>query len=217
MPAFCISAFLYLKPIEIALSLETIVAAYYLILITGLLARNHFLIILGLVLCLLSRYTLVFWLPLFAFIYFKEYDLKRSAVLWGTVLGSILLLYVFPFLFKDPSILTKGITYHNECAVNLLKNTGDGVHFANFIDRNTQYDGVQTVRIIRIIQLISMILLNALGIFVYHRFRNIHALDTAALFLYIIVLAFFISSPMVFYYYYLVTLILLGSFWIRVK
>jgi Gpi18-like mannosyltransferase len=178
--------------------------------------RNHFLIITGLILCILSRYTLVFWLPLFAYIYFKEYDLKRNIVLWGSVAGSILLLY-FPFLLKDPTILAKGVAYHNQCAIGLLQFASDGVHFANFIDRNTQGDEGHTVMIIRIIQFFSMVLLNAFGIFMYHRFRNIHALDIAALFLYIIVLSFFLTSPMVFYYYYLVTFTLLGALWARVE
>lgn len=217
MPAACLGSFLWLNPIDIALSLETIIAAYYLILIVGLLSRNHFLIILGLILCLLSRYTLVFWLPMFAFIYFKTYDFKRNLVLWGSMVVSVLLLYVFPFLLKDPTILAKGIAYHNECAVNLLKNAGEGVHFANFIDRNTQCEDVQTVTIIRIIQLFCMIFMNIAGIYFYRRFRNIHGLDIAALFLYSIILVFFLSSPMVFYYYYLVSFVLLGALFARLK
>ncbi len=217
-PVLSVALFFIQKSNEIALSLETLIAAYYLLLVTGLLARNHFLILLGAILCILSRYTLVFWCPLFAFIYFKEYDLKLNIRLWSSVVVSILLLYVFPFWLKDHTILIKGITYHNQCAINLLKYSSNGVHLADFISRNTKGGDAHVVMILRGIQGVSMLLINAIGAFVYYRFRDtIHPLDIAALFLYIIIIVFFLTSPMVFYYYYLVPFVILGALMTRLS
>jgi hypothetical protein len=86
---------------------EALIVAYYLLLMTGIYYENKFLIVLAFILCLLSRYNLLFWLPLFAVIFLQKYsqkDLVKMAI--GLALG-MLILYVFPFLIKQPESLFK--------------------------------------------------------------------------------------------------------------
>ena len=100
MLTFFLSFFDY-KSMELTSCTEPLIAAYYMILMVGLLFDKKGLLIFGLIACLLSRYTFVFWLPLFAFLYYKNKTRKENIVLWTSVLGGVLLLYVLPFLTQD--------------------------------------------------------------------------------------------------------------------
>jgi hypothetical protein len=100
---------------DLALSAEGIVALYYLLLATGLAVKNKWLVFLGILGALLSRYSLLFWLPLmFLLMWFYE---KRSTtyLLSGSILLSVLCLFVVPFLAKDPTILTKMAEHYAGC------------------------------------------------------------------------------------------------------
>ncbi|MEO6133496.1 MAG: hypothetical protein ABIQ02_16770, partial [Saprospiraceae bacterium] len=76
------------------MSFELVIAAYYLVLASGLVARHIGLITAGLVLCILSRYTLVFWLPLVAIILWQKLPRRQNILIWSSVALSILLIYI---------------------------------------------------------------------------------------------------------------------------
>ncbi|MFN0215295.1 MAG: hypothetical protein ACKVT2_13650, partial [Saprospiraceae bacterium] len=68
------------------------------------------------ILCLLSRYSFLLWLPLlFVIVWTENRRLAISTVSW--VLVYVLLLYVFPFLLKDPMIYVNGIKHYSEGAL----------------------------------------------------------------------------------------------------
>jgi hypothetical protein len=86
-------------------SVETMVAGYYMLLMAALNQNNFLVTALCISTCLLSRYTIVLWLPLWAFAVLisgdKKYFLKTTA----SILVIVSVVYVIPFLSKDWSAL----------------------------------------------------------------------------------------------------------------
>lgn len=100
----------------LGLSIESLVIGYYFILVAGIFSRSPWLRALGLVLCLLSRFSLVFWAPLYLLLIYRH-EGRRSA-LWvaGLTLAGVLALYVVPFLSQDWSAFGKGQAYYTVAA-----------------------------------------------------------------------------------------------------
>ncbi len=213
---------LYLKfaSLEMAISFETIIAAYYLLLATGLKTRSFPLITLGLILSLLSRYTLIFWIPLLGYLLLLNQPLKLSIRIWGIVAMSIIILYVLPFIVKNPTALQHGLAYHQEAVVNDWKGYGEppvswsmlkGLNFAHFIKRKLTGSMAHRVYIARIIQAIALLITLAIGILYYHlERRRYNYYDYALGFLYLFLMVFFSFSPLTYQYYLLVPLTLAG-------
>ena len=206
-------------------TIETLIAAYYMVLMMGLLSKKTWLIALGISLCLLSRYTLLFWLPLFAYVFFKENTIKKNIQLWGAVAIAVLLVYIIPFFSQDTTIFSKGIIYHNLCAMSEISGFGpyhisgtftEKIHFAEFfksVINNT--DDVYTTKIIRIIQLLVMLLLNIVGVLVYEKNKAKNTFDVynfLAVFLILFIAFFYLFSPLTYFYYLMVPLYLLSNY-----
>ena len=97
-------------------SVETMIAGYYLILATALFSKSNLVRGVALLLCVLSRYSVVLWVPLFLFvILFKEKKTNLFQIGGWLALG-ILGLYVIPFLSQDPTIFKQGYDYHTQAA-----------------------------------------------------------------------------------------------------
>lgn len=92
--------------------------AYYFILVLTVNQKKPWMIGLGVLLCLLSRYAFTFWLPMYLLIIWMEYNFKMvfKAGLW--VLGGVLALYVIPFLLPDPNIFFDGLSYYSATATS---------------------------------------------------------------------------------------------------
>lgn len=88
-------------------TVEEMIAGYYFLLITGLLAGKRWLLVLGLVLCLLSRFSLVLWVPfLFGLMYLA--DGRRAALaVAGLVAAGVVAVYVVPFMSQDWTMFFK--------------------------------------------------------------------------------------------------------------
>ncbi|MDO8365427.1 MAG: hypothetical protein Q7T20_01435 [Saprospiraceae bacterium] len=68
------------------------------------------------ILCLLSRYSFLLWLPFFFLIVWVENrKLALSTTAWAFLY--VMLIYVFPFMIKDPSIYLNGIKHYSEGAL----------------------------------------------------------------------------------------------------
>ncbi len=100
---------------DLGISAEGIVALYYLLVATGLAVRNKWLIALGIIGAVLSRYSLLFWLPLLAVLLWFYGERRYSWALWGSVALAVLGVFVVPFLLKDPSILTNMAAHYGSC------------------------------------------------------------------------------------------------------
>ncbi len=188
-----------------------VIGAYYLILATGLLTKRLWLITLGIILCLLSRYTLLFWLPLFAIILFLEKGWKKSLLVWGTVAACFFLLYVIPFYSKDPSALNKSLSYYVAATVSEWTGYGDppvswtherGISFAAHMKAVFTGDMANRVKWARIVQGIVMLLLFVCGWLAYRRWRHRIDFYTFSLIaLYCFMVGYYFFAPLTYRYY----------------
>ncbi|OSZ78598.1 hypothetical protein CAP35_10210 [Chitinophagaceae bacterium IBVUCB1] len=90
-----------------AVTVELLIAGYYIIFTIALNKKNYLFAGITLSLCLLSRYSLIFWLPMAVFVLCisnnKNYLLKTAIV----SLIIVLLCYIIPFLSNDWGVLFK--------------------------------------------------------------------------------------------------------------
>jgi hypothetical protein len=203
---------------DIPVSYELVIASYYLVLAVSLSKHRTVWIAFGLILCLLSRYTLVFWVPLFAVLFWQNASIRASALLWLSVITSALALYVVPFLLKDTSAFLQGIAYHNGAAVAEWTGYGDppvswtmqqGIHFALHLRELGGGDAEHGVFIARMVQATAMLFLLFAGLRGYRLCRNrIHYGDFSLLMLYFFILFFYNFGPLAYRYYLIVPLVL---------
>jgi hypothetical protein len=231
LPAIAMFTFLHWNSISISVSYEVLIAAYYLVLATGLAAKSLPLTVIGIITCILSRYTMVFWLPVFLYMLWLNTPKKTSFIVWGSIVLSVLLLYAIPFYFKDPSILTRGLAYHNHCYIDAWNGLGnpeqstafdEGLNFSWFIREYTSGAMDHRVTIGRSIQLIIQLLVILSGIFLYRKWKDrVNFYDFALLVLFVQMLLFFMLSPQTYMYYYLpfmmVSAVLCGKVMLRSK
>lgn len=116
MPLMVVSAVKDHDPDTWRLTVELLIAGYYLFLGLSILGENVWFQRIALVLCLLSRFSLVFWLPIYAFVYYNKHGLKKTAYHAGVVALACAVLYV-PFLIKDPHQFATAQTYYNNATV----------------------------------------------------------------------------------------------------
>ena len=193
---------------------EVIILGYYLLLTLGLYLRNHKLIILSLICIMLSRYTVVFFLPILMYVLYAKFGFKivKKYVIWGG--SAFTLLYVLPFLAREPSILQDGLAYHNKFAVSEYKRLLDG-KLPAILNDGTSFmliarewwqidDPIEGINAIRLFQLIMSGILTVL-LFVFYRI-NRAKLDVfdfllASMGLYLIF--FYCTAPFAYSYYWM--------------
>jgi hypothetical protein len=101
----------------IGMTVETLDLAYYLILIFALLSDSNVMKGTGLALCLLSRYSLVLWVPLFVFVMLKKRQHRDVMIVIFVTLILIAAVYVIPFLARDPGSFKRGFDYYTVAAL----------------------------------------------------------------------------------------------------
>ena len=123
-------------------NVELMLAAFYMFLAYTIKSKNYILIALGILFCLMSRFSLIFWLPLYVFLLFKRENFKFIFKVGFAVFVGVLIIYVIPFMSQDPFIFIKGLKYYSHAAVGewLIKSfqtegdipfhLGQGVGFA---------------------------------------------------------------------------------------
>lgn len=214
LPSIALWGYILWGGADLPVSFELVVGAYYLVLAAGLMSRDIGWITAGLILCLLSRYTLVFWLPLFALLLWQHRPPRENIPLWLSVAGSIILLYILPFYAKDPTIFSKGIAYHNQAVVDEWKGYGEpavshtmerGIHFALQLKAWFSGEMVERVYKTRVLQGAVMLLLLALGWLGWRRWRHrLQYFEYSLLMLYCFILFFYCFGPLTYRYYLLV-------------
>lgn len=106
LPFLLLVTLIQTNPQIFTLTVEYLFAAYYIILIAALYSKNLWLIVGSLLLCLLSRYTVVIWLPLFFVILYFNRGLKPPILIITSLIVGVLIFYIIPFIVQDPDILT---------------------------------------------------------------------------------------------------------------
>ena len=126
--------FLYKNTTYWSMTEEGIVAGFYLLLSYSLLRGNYWMIGLAITGCTLSRYSLLFWIPIyFAFIFFTKPRLDFGKLFLSYAV-SMLLLFILPYFIKDPSYfinipigyskLVPNFWVHSKIDEHLLYNVG---------------------------------------------------------------------------------------------
>ena len=162
-------------------SVELLDAAYYLLLAYSFFNKSIYLRGIALACCLLSRYGILFWLPAYGIIYFWEQGWHKTLKLSGIVFGAIIVLYVLPFMTKDPMLFFNGIKVYDHMALSLWSNVPDwyqhigkpytltqGVGFAIYFLDFWEGDMIDKISAIKWIQIASSILVSAITIFIYY-------------------------------------------------
>ncbi|MEI8278108.1 MAG: hypothetical protein WCG87_00010 [Bacteroidota bacterium] len=214
LPSLVIWAYVLSANIDLPVSLETEIAAYYMVLAIGLATRNLLIITIGIILCLLSRYTMIFWLPLFLILLFLNTPLKKNIWVWGSIFFSTLFIYIIPFYLKDPSILSQGISYHNAAAIYEWNGCGhppvsetfeSGINFAHHMkDLFQSGDMTHRVFMARVVQGSLILCLMLAGLLIHRRWRSkLNFYDLSLAMLYMVLLCFFMFGPLTYRYYYM--------------
>ncbi len=105
-------------PRIIGVTVEIMVAAYYMFLIMGLNHRSIILTGLTISICLLSRYYVAMWLPLWAFVLFVS-DCKKQ--LFKTILVIIFfvsILFIIPFFIRDHAAIYATFVGYKNLSIN---------------------------------------------------------------------------------------------------
>lgn len=211
LPSVPLWAYIEWGPADLSVSYEIIIGAYYLILASGLLIRNLWLVTIGIVLCLLSRYTFLFWLPLFALLLLYEKGWKKSLFVWGTVVVCFVFIYIIPFYLKDPTMLDRGLSYYVGATVAEWNGYGDppvswthenGISFAPIMKAAFSGDMAHRVHWTRMIQGTMLLLLFIASLWAYRRWRDRIDLYTFSLVgLYTFLTVYYFFAPLTYRYY----------------
>ncbi len=129
LPPFSPPLFLLIIPLHdlhsLGQTMELMIVAYYMLLVFALFSGKMGWQILAISLCLLSRYSLLIWLPLWVGLMFF-YDSKRKALtLTGGIVFCILIGYILPFWIKDTSIFSQALEYYSTSSGRLWQMMGE--------------------------------------------------------------------------------------------
>jgi len=215
-----INWFIYSNGQDLAVTYELLIAAYYLFLAAAISKDNIVLITIGVICCLLSRYTFVFWCPGFAILLWVYGSKSKSYLLWGWVIAACCGLYIFPFLLRDPSILRQGLIYHNNAAIYDWNGSGNppiswthenGISFASMLENIIPGTGEKQVMVVREIQAGIMILIFIAGVYCYRFFKGKMSVTQYSLpMLYLVMMLFYLFSPLTYRYYWISPLLIAG-------
>ncbi|MEZ4979697.1 MAG: hypothetical protein R2772_10420 [Chitinophagales bacterium] len=117
LPFILLFSFYDRVPSVFGFSIELLIASYYLLLAFGLIRMNAVILIIGLGLCLFSRFSFLFWLPALVVFLYLHFSLKYSLKI---ALGVFLIgffSYVLPFMSQDPWVFFKGMQYYADAAL----------------------------------------------------------------------------------------------------
>lgn len=116
-PALLVLLFLAGQRDDAGYSVEWLYAGYYLLLVFGLLKENPLICALAIVCILLSRFSLVLWLPVLPIWFWMHKGWKPVAVAAAIVLAGIALIYILPFLSRFPESFGNAQAYYTKGAM----------------------------------------------------------------------------------------------------
>jgi hypothetical protein len=215
------TAIMYFNPI-FKLSVEGLIAAYYLFVATNIGGRRVLPLAMGVAACLLSRYSIVFWVPLCLAALYIAGQKKKALTVSLTLLAFFVIFYWLPFMRKDPMIFLHGYQYHSVAALREWQNDIQTLHskfylmnglgFTSWALKLIPGDLKQILGVYQLIHL-SVCIITVTGLLVYYRLKKASLpLNTFLLFslkIYMAVFYAFIQIP--YKYLYLVPVIISSS------
>ena len=97
-------------------TVEGLIAAYYFFAAESTGKKSIWPLAMGMSLCLFSRYSIIFWVPLCIAILAMAGQKKNAMIVAGTAAAFFIFVYWLPFLRVDPEIFIKGYRYHTQAA-----------------------------------------------------------------------------------------------------
>jgi len=126
LPAVVLRRMIVTDHMLFAQVVEFTIIAYYCALVASIFSRSALLQAVALVLCLLSRYSVIFWVPVFLWILWRERGhVHAFTVAAFTALG-IVLIYVKPFLSEDWTIFTHALSEYKIATFGEWTHTNGG-------------------------------------------------------------------------------------------
>lgn len=110
------------------LTVESLIAGYYLFTADAINGRRVLPLAIGIAICLLSRYSIIFWVPLCVVCYLIANRRNDALIICGSIVAFFIVFYWFPFLRKDSSIFLQGYHYHTRAAFLEWQNDLNTLH-----------------------------------------------------------------------------------------
>ena len=165
-------------------TVELLISAYYMMLIISLNQNNGILQGVFFSCCLLSRYSLVLWIPIFCFVLYVTQNKKQLYSAAITTLIIITGLYIIPFLSKDWGMFYNSYKGYDSAAygewthlnkigqpLHLFKGTGFAYYFYT---RFTNLDIMSRIKLLQRTQLVCSLLITALmGVWFWYKKEKI--------------------------------------------
>jgi len=135
LPAFALWLIIKSDSFIFAQVLEPTIICYYFLLAASVLSGSAWAQGGALVLCLLSRYSVVFWVPFFLLLLWRGAGLRHTLLVVAIMLAGIVGIYVVPFLSKDPTIFMHALAEYRAATLgewtHLDANSGLPMHIFN--------------------------------------------------------------------------------------
>ena len=113
--------YVWYQPSAFGWSVEPMLAGFYLFLLLGIYLQNKWIMGFALLLCLLSRYAILLWVPVFFILLFFYGNKKLSIYTFIILLTGILVIFVIPFLLPHPRILEESYSQYTAAALGEWK------------------------------------------------------------------------------------------------
>ena len=162
----------------VGITVEYMLLGYYALLVAGILLRWWPLQAVGLLLCLLSRYSLVFWAPLYLGLMFFYGSRRHALLIAGTVAVGIVALYIVPYLSHNWGLFMEVQRSYTDAAAYEWKHLNsegmpihlyNGLGFASFFYKyghGSLYDRIGLLKTVHVGLLVSIV---ATAAVVYYR------------------------------------------------
>lgn len=209
--SFIMSGTVAINPLSSVMSdtVEIMVAGYYILLILSFNINSPVLRGLIVAICLMSRYSLVLWLPVAVVVLWLNEPKRNFYITTGTIVIFIVGIYVIPFLSKDWGIFYRGYKHYDISALgewqHINGETGKPYHlysgfgFAPFIyDYYPGQDLMAKIKALQRFHFWGSLLTTAALVLLYLRIRkSIHykIYLMASFKIYLAIFMFFIQVP----------------------
>lgn len=183
---------------------EGVVIAYYLFLAFALLSKKPILIGIAIASCLMSRFALFFWVPMYL-IYVFVYESRRQAYIITSVIAAIIfVVFLLPFGFKQPEYFINIPSDYHVGVDTAWKSNEDenGQYYQRYLGYARYFD-ISQIKLLHNLQIISAAILPflLLGAFRLLNKRIAFNTDLFGICTLKIVLVFFYNMVEVPYYY----------------
>lgn len=164
-----------------SLTVEPLIVGYYLLLVAGILLPARPLLVVALILCLLSRYSLVFWVPLYLGLIYVGESRRWAWTVAGLSAVGVLVLYVVPVLSHDWGLFLRVQKIYTETTLGEWRHLDEhglpmhlynGVGLTNFFYRFAPGDLLARLAFAKIVHLAATLAIVVGAALVYWRQKS---------------------------------------------